>query len=354
MGNRLANHGWSNYRMYMFKTIACPRYGILVLNIFPPIHMLDKTEDSSALPKANILIVDDSESLRNTIRMILIHSGLAGVCFEARTGLEGIKALVEKEVDLVICDVLMPEFDGCKFLAMKAQHQQLNEVPVIMLTSKEDVAMKIKTLEQGASDYILKPFDEGELLARVKVHLKLKFLQDQLKKKNAKLHQLAGIDQLTGFSNRHRFMESFEREFFRSKRHSIDLSFMIFDVDFFKQVNDRFGHLVGDAVLMQAGRMIEQRIRLSDLIGRYGGDELILLLPQTNLQGSLLLAEEIRQQIENSEFTGAREPLRITISAGVGSYPHLPLTTVDELVQKADEALYRAKAYGRNRIEVAR
>ena len=316
--------------------------------------MTGKIEDLSAFPKANILVADDTEALRKTIKLILTESGLVESCFEARTGLEALKVLVEEKVDLVICDVVMPELDGFKFLAAKAQRPQMNEIPVLMLTSQEDVTLKIKSLEQGASDYIVKPFDEGELLARVKVHLKLKFLQDELKKKNAELQELSGIDQLTGVSNRRRFMEFFDREFFRSRRHRNELSFAIFDVDFFKQVNDRFGHLVGDAVLVQIVRMIEKSIRLSDIIGRYGGDELIVLLPQTDLEGALLLAERIRTQIENFEFPGAAQPLKITASAGVGTYPHIAATKVDELLQKADEALYRAKAYGRNRIEIVR
>ncbi len=316
--------------------------------------MTGKIEDLSPFPKANILVADDTEALRKTIIMILTESGLVESCFEARTGLEALKVLVEEKVDLVICDIVMPELDGFKFLVAKAQRPQMNEIPVLMLTSQEDVTLKIKSLEQGASDYIVKPFDEGELLARVKVHLKLKFLQDELKKKNAELQELSGIDQLTGVSNRRRFMEFFDREFFRSRRHRNELSFAIFDVDFFKQINDRFGHLVGDAVLVQIVRMIEKSIRLSDIIGRYGGDELIVLLPQTDLEGALLLAERIRTQIENFEFPGATQAIKITASAGVGTYPHIAATKVDELLQKADEALYRAKAYGRNRIEIVR
>jgi diguanylate cyclase (GGDEF)-like protein len=316
--------------------------------------MPSRTDHTASLPRANILVVDDSEPMRCRIRTILTDSEVAATCYEAGTGLEAIKILLEKPVDLVICDAIMPEMDGHKFLALKQQQQKLQEVPVIMLTSQEQVDLKIRALEEGACDYIVKPFHEGELVARVKVHLKIKFLQDELRKKNEEVLQLAGIDHLTGFSNRHRFMESFEREFYRSKRHKMDLSFVILDIDFFKQINDRFGHLVGDAVLIQVGRMIAQRVRLSDLIGRYGGDELILLLPQTDLPGATRLTEQIRTQIESSEFTGATDPLKMTVSAGVGSYPHLSLETVDELVLKADEALYRAKAYGRNRIELAR
>jgi len=310
--------------------------------------------EPSTLPKATILVVDDSDAIRNNIRAILTESGLAECCIEARSGLEALKILIDQRVDLVICDLVMPEFDGYKFLDLKAQRPALREIPVLMLTSKEDVTLKIKALEQGASDYVVKPFDEGELLARVKVHLKLKFLQDELVKRNAELQELTGIDQLTGISNRHRFMEFFEREFFRSRRHRNELSFAIFDVDFFKQVNDRFGHLVGDSVLVQITRMIEKSIRLSDIIGRHGGDELIVLLPQTDLKGALLLAERIRTHIETSEFAGPSQPLKITTSVGVGEYPKIAAATVDELLQKADEALYRAKAYGRNRIEVAR
>ena len=325
----------------------------VVFLLVTPCHMPEQTEDSHP-SQANILVVDDSDQMRSIVTSTLKRSGFVMNCYEAKTGLEAMRVLLEKQVDLVICDVMMPELDGCKFLALKAQQLKLNDVPVIMLTSQEDLALKIKALEEGASDYIMKPFEEGELLARAKVQLKLKFLQDQLKKKNAELHQLAGIDSLTGFANRHRFMESFERELFRSKRHKMDLSFVIIDIDFFKQVNDRFGHLIGDAVLIQIGKMIAQRVRLSDLIGRYGGDELILLLPQTHITGALSLTEEIRKQIEAAEFTGSSQMLKLTVSAGVGNFPQLSQTTVDELVQKADEALYRAKAYGRNRIESAR
>lgn len=316
--------------------------------------MSDKFDDDSMFPKANILIIDDSDALRKTMKKILTRSGVVEFCFEARSGLEGLKILMEKKVDLVICDVVMPEFDGFKFLASKSGRPEFVEIPVIMLTSEEDVTQKIKSMEQGASDYIVKPFDEGEILARVKVQLKIKFLQDELKKKNTQLQELAGTDQLTGIANRRRFMEFFETEFSRAKRYKNNLSFAIFDVDFFKQVNDRFGHLVGDQVLIQIAQRMRQGIRLSDTLGRYGGDELILLLPQTDLQGAFPLAERVRKQIESFEFVGASDPLRLTLSGGVASYPEVSAATVDELLRKADEALYRAKANGRNRIESAR
>src|SRR5262249_30844758 len=158
------------------------------------------------------------------------------------------------------------------------------EIPVIMLTSEEDVSKKIKGLEQGASDYVTKPFDEGELIARVKVHLKIKYLQDELRQKNVLLKELSGTDELTQMNNRRRFMEHFSNEFARARRYKHSLSFVMLDVDYFKQINDRYGHLIGDRVLIEVAAVMKKTMRAADIIGRYGGEEFTLLLPETNLQ----------------------------------------------------------------------
>lgn len=308
----------------------------------------------TSIPKANILIIDDSDSVRKKIREILEKADLVEFCFEAKSGLDGVKMLIDKKVDLVVCDVVMPVFDGFKFLMSKASKPEFGEIPVIMLTSLEDVSQKIKGLEQGASDYVTKPFDEGELLARVKVHLKIKYLQDELKEKNARLKELSGTDELTQMNNRRRFMEHFVNEFARARRYKHPLSFVIFDLDFFKQINDRYGHLVGDRVLIHAAAVMKQAMRAADIIGRYGGEEFTLLLPETAIQGAIPLAERIRQEIAAAAFRGLKgEHLQLTVSGGIAGYPDHPADTVDELIRKADEALYRAKGNGRNRIEIA-
>ncbi|HSE41703.1 MAG TPA: diguanylate cyclase, partial [Acidobacteriota bacterium] len=274
--------------------------------------------------------------------------------FEAKSGLEGIKMLMDKRVDLVICDVVMPEFDGFKFLISKSTNPQFTEIPVIMLTSEENVGKKIKGLEQGASDYLTKPFDDGELLARVKVHLKIKQLQDELKEKNNRLRELSGTDELTKLANRRRFMEQFTNEFSRAIRYEKKLSFVILDVDFFKRVNDSHGHLAGDAVLEQLGQVMMKNMRKSDVLARYGGEEFTLLLPETGLKGSVIHAERIRKDIQSTQFSYEDKKIRITVSGGCASIPEIKSGTVDELVKKADEALYRAKNKGRNRIESAK
>jgi len=311
-------------------------------------------EHSKAGFKANILVIDDSESVRKKIKSILRQANLVEFCFEARSGLDGIKMLMDKKVDLVICDVVMPEFDGFKFLISKSTRPEFIEIPVIMLTSDKDVGKKIKGFEQGASDYLTKPFDDGELLARVKAHLKIKHLQDELKEKNAQLQELSGTDDLTKLANRRRFMEQFTNEFARAKRYGSELSFLILDLDFFKQVNDSYGHLAGDSVLIQVGNVMKESVRTSDLVARYGGEEFTLLLPETGSQGCRVYAERIRNRIETSEFDAAGKQIHITVSGGIASYLETSANSVDELLRKADGALYSAKKNGRNRIEIAK
>jgi two-component system, cell cycle response regulator len=303
--------------------------------------------------KANILVIDDQESIRKKIKSILKKADLIEFYFEAKSGLDGIKMLMDKKVDLVICDVVMPEFDGYKFLISKSTKPEFDEIPVIMLTSEEDMEKKIKGFEHGASDYLTKPFDEGELIARVKAHLKIKHLQDELKEKNALLQELSGTDDLTKLANRRRFMEQFAHEFDRAKRYKTELSFLILDLDFFKQVNDSHGHMAGDAVLVQIAKVMKESVRSSDLVGRYGGEEFGLLLPETGLQGCHVYAERIRKRIEDTRFEAAGKLIHVTVSGGIASYPEVSAETVDELWKKADQALYRAKKSGRNRIDLA-
>lgn len=304
--------------------------------------------------KANILVIDDSESIRKKIKSILRKANLIDFCFEAKSGLDGIKLLIDKKVDLVICDVVMPEFDGFKFLISKSTRPEFVEIPVIMLTSEEDVEKKIKGFEHGASDYLTKPFDHGELIARVKAHLKIKHLQDELKEKNAQLQELSGTDDLTKLANRRRFMEQFTNEFERAKRYKSELSFLILDLDFFKQVNDSYGHLAGDSVLIQIAIVMKESVRTSDLVGRYGGEEFAILLPETGSKGSRIYAERIRKRIESSEFDAGGKQIHITVSGGIAAYPQILADSVDEFWRKADAALYRAKKNGRNRIEIAK
>ncbi len=156
---------------------------------------------------ATLLIIDDSASVREEIKKTLGMTGIFDTILEATNGIEGFKLLVNNTVDLVVCDVVMPSIDGFKFLTMMKSKPEYTDLPVIMLTGEQSTEKKIKGLEQGASDYVIKPFDPGELVARIKVQLKLKYLQDELKKSNALLKELSNTDALTRLHNRRNIME---------------------------------------------------------------------------------------------------------------------------------------------------
>jgi len=298
-----------------------------------------------------ILIIDDTKSERQQILDTLHNTDLFSDYFEAGNGLEGLKILLNKKVDIILCDVEMPGMDGFKFLAMVNARKELQDIPVLLLTSHDEMATKVKALEQGASDYLTKPFSPEELLARVKVHLKLKTLQDNLKKKNMLLQKLAQTDPLTELQNRRHMMTTLEAEFDRSSRVGSPFALLLIDLDHFKQVNDTYGHQLGDKVLQSTAWEIQAALRQYDSAARFGGEEFALLLPETTLNGANLVAERLRQGIHDIEFTGPLCELRISVSIGVAVMPHENINTISDLIRLADDALYTAKRNGRNRVE---
>jgi len=301
----------------------------------------------------SILIIDDTKSVRQQILDILHGTDLFSNYFEAGDGLEGLRILLNEKIDIVLCDVEMPGMDGFKFLSMVNARKELHDIPILLLTSHEEMATKVKGLEQGASDYLTKPFSPEELLARVKVQLKVKTLQDNLKESNQLLQKLAQTDPLTELHNRRYMMETLEAEFDRSSRVGSPFALLMLDLDHFKQVNDTFGHQLGDKVLQSTAWEIQALLRQYDSAARFGGEEFALLLPETPLNGAKLVAERVRQSINDIEFAGPLSKLKISISIGVAAIPHNKISTVSDLVRLADDALYAAKRNGRNRVESA-
>ena len=300
---------------------------------------------------ACVLVIDDSPAIREQVVRTLSEVGLFEQYKEAKDGLEGFRTLIDSKADLVICDVDMPRMDGFKFLQLVESRPELQGVPIIMLTGMMDFNSKIKGLEQGASDYLTKPFDSGELVARVKVQLKIKSLQDELKQANELLKRLTNIDHLTNLFNRRYLSEVLDGEFFRARRNNEYLSLIIIDIDYFKKVNDTYGHQNGDVVLGAVAMLAQRQLRAYDSAARYGGEEFVLVIPGTTLAGGVMVAERLRQAVLEHTFPSPLEDLTVTISAGVATYPSPNVDSVDSLFRQADEALYRAKQNGRNRVE---
>ena len=301
----------------------------------------------------SVLIIDDSDAVRERIIKILESFGLFSRYYEAEDGLEGFKKLLSSPVDIVLCDLEMPRIDGFKFLGMMKARPELQDTPVIMLTGREDRELKIKGLEQGASDYVTKPFDAEELVARVKVHLKIKNLQDDLKRSNELLLELSNTDHLTGLFNRRYLMDSMAKEIQRSTRKGGNLSLIVLDIDHFKQVNDQFGHLQGDLVLQKVAHLLQKELRNYDIAARYGGEEFIAVLPDATLEEAVFVANRMRSSVQTTRFSGELSQLSLTISLGVAMFSKETCRTEDDFIKLADDALYRAKANGRNRVEFA-
>ena len=298
-----------------------------------------------------VLIIDDSVTVREQIIRILESFNLFSRYYEAEDGLDGFKKLLSSHVDIILCDLEMPRIDGFKFLSMLKSRPELQDLPVLILTGMNDRERKIRGLEQGASDYITKPFDPEELVARVKIHLKIKNLQDDLKHSNEMLLELSNTDHLTGLYNRRYMMEALEREVQRSVRKGGHLSFILLDIDHFKEVNDVYGHLQGDVVLQKVSLLLKKELRTYDCAARYGGEEFVAILPDSMLKDAIFVAERIRLSIMGTKFSDKLSGLNLTVSLGVASFPIDGVTTVDAFIKLADDALYRAKNSGRNRVE---
>ena len=299
---------------------------------------------------SSVLIIDDSESVRELIIRTLREVALFDHYREARDGIDGIKSLITAKADLIICDLEMPRMDGFKFLNLVNSREDLKGIPIIMLTGREDRDLKIKGLEQGACDYVTKPFDAGELVARVKVQLKIKSLQDELKRSNELLKELSNTDPLTHLYNRRYLTKILNSELNRAKRHMEYLSFIMLDIDNFKKVNDTYGHQNGDMVLSAIAEVLQTGRRSYDIAARYGGEEFVLVLPDASLAGGVTVAEHLREYVQAISFKPPMENLTVTVSAGVATFPSAQVDDVDSLIRQADEALYRAKQNGRNRV----
>ena len=303
---------------------------------------------------ATILLIDDSDVHRAEIRAAIEAAGDFDRVLEAADGLRGLKLLLAEPIDVVICDLEMPGLDGDKLLLARSSHPGASNVLFVFLTASQDMGRRARLLEDGACDAITKPFHPMDLIARLRLHLKVKRLQDELVVKNATLARLTTVDELTGLRSRRYVSEVLSIEFQRARRYGTPLSLVMADLDHFKRVNDEYGHPGGDVVLQGVSELLVRSLRATDVAGRYGGEELLVVLPQNRCEGALVMAERWRASVEHAEFRAADgRTIRAQISIGVADYTK-DLTRADDLIAAADKALYSAKQNGRNRVELYR
>jgi diguanylate cyclase (GGDEF)-like protein len=303
------------------------------------------------------LLVEDDPLQAKVTREMLEKSGY-DVSW-ANDGIDAIKTVKATKPDIILLDLMLPGLDGyevCRWLKLE---EATKGIPVIMLTVKKELSDKISGLQMGADDFLPKPYEASELNARIYASLRTKALQDELKMKNKQLEDLlykveymAITDALTGVYNRRRFHDVLTSEFERSKRYATPFSIIMLDIDHFKSINDNYGHQAGDTVLKEIADLLLKSIREIDTASRYGGEEFVLILPNTKKQDAINLAERIRNTIEKNSFSSIKNCV-ITASIGISGVPDADIDTEDKLIRCADFALYRAKRNGRNRTESA-
>ena len=299
----------------------------------------------------NVLIVDDSSLTREKVLDTLRGAQLFENYFEANDGFAAIKMLSREKVDMIICDMMMPRMDGFKLLEFVGKEKELEDIMVIMLSANRGIFDRIRGLESGAVDFIAKPFHPQELIVRVKILLRMKQLQCDLKTKITELERVTIIDNLTGLYNSRYLYDTLIREYNRCERFNLKLSLIMLDIDNFKEVNDTYGHQCGDTVLREVGKLLQAILRGYDFAVRYGGDEFIVVLSQNTVIGAHIVAERIRKMIEESprlkELNGGNS---VTTSVGVATYPDDTTDGYASLFNKVDRALYTAKREGRNKV----
>ncbi len=300
---------------------------------------------------AKILIIDDDFDFVNMMKLMLsLQDFEVDTAFSGEEGLR--KIATSQDIDVVLLDVMMPGMSGFDVCKEIRKIRESTRLPVILLTAKGEKEDIIEGINCGANDYITKPFESEILVAKINSLIKLKQLQDELEEKNRQLENLAITDGLTGIYNYRFFHNKLKEEFERAKRYETPLACIMIDLDFFKNINDKYGHMTGDAILTELAVIIMQNIRKNDVFARYGGEEFVLLLPHTSENGAYNEAERIRKSIEEHFFSGVNAKGVITISLGIANYPATYINTPEDLIKFADIALYDAKRNGRNRVEV--
>ncbi|MCA1805616.1 MAG: diguanylate cyclase [Xanthomonadaceae bacterium] len=323
---------------------------------------------------AVVLLVDDQAMVAEGIRRMLEHE--PGIefhyCSDPKTA---INMAVQVKATTVLQDLVMPDIDGMTLVRFYRANPMTRDIPIIVLSSKDDPKIKSDAFANGATDYLVKLPEPIELIARIRAHSKsylaqrerdeayhaLREMQEQLREMNARLalsnrelHRLSSLDGLTGIANRRQFDEVLEREWQRSVRNDTPLSLMLLDIDYFKPFNDRYGHQAGDDCLRMVARTLDRVVqRPTDLVARYGGEEFVVVLPDTNQAGAEAVARELLKEVRDLGIIHEDSKVADYLTLSIGTttrYSGQPGSATG-LVAAADQALYLAKEHGRNRAE---
>lgn len=295
---------------------------------------------------AKVLVVDDVHD-----NIMLLTYELEDDGFEvlsATSGKDCLRIADQLVPDVILLDIRMPEMGGIETLEHLKKNPRTTDIPVIMVSANDSNDNIISVLDLGAHDFVSKPVEYVVLAARMRSALRLSHALTQLEEANIELNKLATTDPLTNCFNRRHFFSLSRKETLKATRHHRGLSIFMMDIDYFKKVNDTYGHIAGDQALIQFANCCRGVCRESDILGRVGGEEFALSCPDTNIEGAKMLAERLRIACEQLPINVDGKVFNMTISIGVTQF--LPTdTSFDSALQRADKLLYKSKEYGRNR-----
>lgn len=317
-----------------------------------------------------VLLVDDQPMVAEAIRRMLVDEDDIDFHYCADSS-DAVAQILELKPTIILQDLVMPEIDGLSLVKSYRENSETRNIPVIVLSTKEDPRDKSKAFNAGASDYLVKLPDKIELIARIRAHSKsylaqqqrdeafksLREVRKQLEVSNQELQRLSCLDGLTGISNRRYFDDNLSQEWLRSSREGADMSLVMIDIDCFKPYNDNYGHQAGDKTLKEVANVIqESKQRPGDMAARYGGEEFVVVLPNTDKEGVKVIVETLFDNIKALNITHEHSTIadHVTISAGVATLKPTKTGKPAQLIELADKALYEAKQKGRNRYVVAK
>jgi diguanylate cyclase (GGDEF)-like protein len=297
-----------------------------------------------AIKKNSVLVVDDDKSNLMMLSHILREE------YTIRAAPDGPSAIriAEKYLpDLILLDIIMPDMDGYQVFIALRNSAKTAHIPIIFITGLKNSKDEKKGLTLGAADYISKPFDD--MVVKLRVQHQIKIINQM-----RTIEHLSIIDQLTGISNRRNFDNRLRAEWGRAIRENVPICLLMIDVDHFKDYNDTYGHQQGDKALCMVAKVLAETLkRSSDFAARWGGEEFVVLLPNTDSQRGMEIGSKIRENIEAEELRCDDGYLcKFTVSVGIYTHVPMPSSSIDEFISRADKALYAAKNAGRNRISI--
>ncbi len=315
-------------------------YFIKPVDIIALIDVLDQLTHMDQQEPYRILLVEDSKFQAAYYARVLGNEGMqTRVCTEPS---EVLDVMADFNPDLILLDMYMPECSGMELANLVRQVERFVSIPIVYLSAERDVDVQLLAMSHGGDDFLSKPIKPDHLIASVRTRV-IRY---------RRLRSLMLRDGLTGLLNHTTINEYLDQEIARAKRQNTTVSFVMIDLDKFKQVNDTYGHPAGDRVLKSLSRLLNQRLRRADVIGRYGGEEFSLILPDTTGENARYVMEDIRRRFKKIVHSSGDQHFTVSFSSGIASYPSY--STANEIKEAADQALYQAKRAGRDQVVLSK